>query len=522
MNRPRKSNQPTEPRRTAAISTGQFVSGSLFRLVREIRGSAYSVGDQFMLLDEADCHDPNILKLGGTGETYFTDPAGKPLKIEAGDKQIDSIFELVQDPQQILESATTPKPSTKPVTESDLQRLSEEIRQSIQEVRDRPPVPGPKGERGEPGGVKGPKGDRGSAGAPGKAGRMGERGPRGLRGERGPQGKAGIPGKRGPEGKPGPKGPKGERGERGQRGEKGDSGILSAKFPLVYDSKEKSVGIDEARLDAILKRILSGKSVSPADMGWFASTGGGGKVAILWNGQAITPDVRSLNFKGSAVESVTKRGGTITVNISAPPQGVTQVSAGAGISVSGATGSVTITNTGVREIVAGNNISISSSTGSVTISSAVDGIGSKFFYQSASPSGATIGDRWMDSENGQEYVYVNDGNTNQWVQPSIPNTISATVNTVVGIEQSSYFATQLDYYIGISYAGKVTVTLPDAPEEGREIIVKDESGNAGKGPNRAITIVGSDSSTIDNRASAVINIDNAALHLIYRNGWRIV
>jgi hypothetical protein len=92
----------------------------------------------------------------------------------------------------------------------------------------------------------------------------------------------------------------------------------------------------------------------------------------------------------------------------------------------------------------------------------------------------------------------------------------------VGIEQSSYFATQLDYYIGISYAGKVTVTLPDAPEEGREIIVKDESGNAGKGPNRSITIVGSDSSTIDSRASAVINIDHAALHLIYRNGWRIV
>jgi hypothetical protein len=127
----------------------------------------------------------------------------------------------------------------------------------------------------------------------------------------------------------------------------------------------------------------------------------------------------------------------------------------------------------------------------------------------------------MDSDNGQEYIYINDGNTEQWVQPSSPSMIAATVNTVVGITASTYSATELDYYIGISYAGEVTVTLPESPAAGREIVVKDESGAAGY-TNRKITVIGSDSEKIDNQDSAIINISNAALHFIYRNGWRII
>jgi hypothetical protein len=81
----------------------------------------------------------------------------------------------------------------------------------------------------------------------------------------------------------------------------------------------------------------------------------------------------------------------------------------------------------------------------------------------------------------------------------------------------------VDYYIGVSYAGPVTVTLPVAPETGREIVVKDESGNAGNGVARQITIVGATSAhKIDNQSSAIINLDNAALHFLYRNGWRII
>jgi hypothetical protein len=150
----------------------------------------------------------------------------------------------------------------------------------------------------------------------------------------------------------------------------------------------------------------------------------------------------------------------------------------------------------------------------------------RFYYQSASPSGITQGDRWMDSDNGIEYVYINDGNSNQWIQPTNTSQASSTSVSILAttiLTGATYSALSSDYYIGVSYAGPVTVTLPTNPETGREIVVKDESGNAGNGVNRQITIVGATAShKIDNQGSAIINLDNAGLHFIYRNGWRII
>jgi hypothetical protein len=151
--------------------------------------------------------------------------------------------------------------------------------------------------------------------------------------------------------------------------------------------------------------------------------------------------------------------------------------------------------------------------------------GISFSYQLSSPAGATHGDRWMASDSGIEYIYINDGNTNQWVQPTNTSSNSTPVSILgtVGVTGATYTASVVDYYIGVSYAGPVTVTLPVAPETGREIVVKDESGNAGNGVNRQITIVGATAAhTIDNQSSAIINLDNAGLHFIYRNGWRII
>jgi hypothetical protein len=44
--------------------------------------------------------------------------------------------------------------------------------------------------------------------------------------------------------------------------------------------------------------------------------------------------------------------------------------------------------------------------------------GISFAYQASAPAGVTQGDRWMSSDTGIEYVYVNDGNSPQWVQPT--------------------------------------------------------------------------------------------------------
>ena len=157
--------------------------------------------------------------------------------------------------------------------------------------------------------------------------------------------------------------------------------------------------------------------------------------------------------------------------------------------------------------------SVNTLTGDVTL----------FHYQSSPPvSGIAPGSRWMDSSTGEEYVYVNDGNSNQWIQPTLNPLFGTISGATTVVTSSSYAATDSDYYIGVNYAGAVTITLPASPQTGRMVVIKDESGEAGY-VHRAITIVADDiADLIDNGTSAVLNISNGGIQFIYRSGWRII
>lgn len=86
----------------------------------------------------------------------------------------------------------------------------------------------------------------------------------------------------------------------------------------------------------------------------------------------------------------------------------------------------------------------------------------------------------------------------------------------------TYSAQLNDYYIGVSYNGTAGIVLSTNPIEGQIVVVKDESGHAGE-PYKYIVISGATASDkIDGQASATININNGALDLIYRSGWRII
>ena len=90
------------------------------------------------------------------------------------------------------------------------------------------------------------------------------------------------------------------------------------------------------------------------------------------------------------------------------------------------------------------------------------------------------------------------------------------VYTTVLVTTPTYTVTDEDYYVGVNYAGPTTITLPAAPSSGRMLIIKDESGNASTNP---IAVEG----TVDNDAGGfIIQLDNGAIQMIYRNGWRIV
>jgi len=90
------------------------------------------------------------------------------------------------------------------------------------------------------------------------------------------------------------------------------------------------------------------------------------------------------------------------------------------------------------------------------------------------------------------------------------------VYTTTLVTTPTYTVTDQDYYVGVNYDGTTTITLPTTPSSGRMIIIKDESGNAETNP---ITCVG----TVDNDTGGfIIQINNGAIQLIYRNGWRII
>ena len=90
------------------------------------------------------------------------------------------------------------------------------------------------------------------------------------------------------------------------------------------------------------------------------------------------------------------------------------------------------------------------------------------------------------------------------------------------VTSSSYTITPQDYYVGVNYAGAVTITLPTPRKNGKVYIVKDELGEASKGTNRYITILPSGSDKIDGRDRAILAYDYGSLTFVYRNGWRVV
>ena len=88
--------------------------------------------------------------------------------------------------------------------------------------------------------------------------------------------------------------------------------------------------------------------------------------------------------------------------------------------------------TGGVTLAAGSNITITPTGNIISIASSGSGGGGggglTYYYQTSTPTdpGITSGQRWMDSDTGIEFVYINDGNSSQWIQPTVPTGLGAT------------------------------------------------------------------------------------------------
>lgn len=94
---------------------------------------------------------------------------------------------------------------------------------------------------------------------------------------------------------------------------------------------------------------------------------------------------------------------------------------------------------------------------------------------------------------------------------------------ITSVTTSSYTIKPQDYYIGVNYAGAVTITLPRADREGKIFVVKDELGEASRGTNRYITILPTGQDLIDGRDRAILAYDYGSLTFIWKgNSWRVI
>jgi hypothetical protein len=150
---------------------------------------------------------------------------------------------------------------------------------------------------------------------------------------------------------------------------------------------------------------------------------------------------------------------------------------------------------------------------------------SEFYYQANPPSPNPIntGARWIDSDNGIEYVWVFDGTSYVWMQPSQLGGIQYQTNS---ISTSTYSATFAYEYYGVIYTGGIcTVTLPlgtSPDDEGKFIAIADEVGGISYG-NRGIQVQGTGGQLINGETSVLMRIDRMSLTFMYRNNsWKTI
>jgi len=149
--------------------------------------------------------------------------------------------------------------------------------------------------------------------------------------------------------------------------------------------------------------------------------------------------------------------------------------------------------------------------------------GLQYYISASTPTGIIIsGDRWFNTNTGVELVWIDDGSSQQWIQPfSVPGPISPDVGyyTTTGITTGQTLTWDKTYW-GISGNSNVNLVLPSVVgKEGYYLIIKDEAGICGTYRIRLTPSSG----TIDNNNYVDMNINYMSLTCIVRGGnWYLI
>jgi hypothetical protein len=262
---------------------------------------------------------------------------------------------------------------------------------------------------------------------------------------------------------------------------------------------------------------------------WATLTSGGTFVINTVSGGTYL-NLPSSTFTGGTVTGPTNFTNGLTANtISASTYfnlPVSAVTNGTGISASTTNGNVTITNILPDQtviITGGTNIQIVSSYPNFGINfTGTTSGGLEYFVTGATPTATQSGDRWFNTDTGVELVWIEDGDSNQWVQPfSVPGPLSPDVGyyAITGITTGQTLTWDKTYW-GISGSSNVNLTLPTTTsKDGYYLIVKDEAGICGTYRIRITPASG----LIDGNNYIDMNINYMSLTLMVRGGnWYLI
>lgn len=156
-------------------------------------------------------------------------------------------------------------------------------------------------------------------------------------------------------------------------------------------------------------------------------------------------------------------------------------------------------------------------------SSAVTTSGLTYYVSESEPTGVTLnsGDRWFNTSTGDELVWINDGDSTQWIQIccGIKGGVPDNYHSVTGVSSSQTITWDKTYW-GISGSSNVDITLPSTlGKEGFYLIIKDEAGVCGSFRIRLTP----GSGTIDGNNYVDMNINYMSLTCIVRGGnWYLI
>ena len=148
--------------------------------------------------------------------------------------------------------------------------------------------------------------------------------------------------------------------------------------------------------------------------------------------------------------------------------------------------------------------------------------GLNYYVSGSTPTAIQSGDRWFNTNTGLEVVWIDDGDSSQWIQPfSVPGPVSPDLGyySVTGITTSQVITWDKTYW-GVSGLTNIDLTLPaTVGKDGYYLIIKDEIGNCGTYRIR----ITPDSGLIDGNNYIDMNINYMSLTCMVRGGnWYLI